>query len=212
MDVLNVSPKQFYRAFITKMNHTSAAFLWWQDAPDQNYRIFSQDEWKDLSSNVYKATRETRLQALHFKIINRIIPCGTYLRQIKIADSETCALCGQQDSLSHFFYDCPRNRAFWRSIFRWFERIEDLNLEEIPPKHLLLGLPQLAPRARKINAILISIKSYIHRQRLFHQGHLDLLHWLREFRSRLLIEKEILAKENKSARFTKWRRIMDALG
>lgn len=212
MDVLNAAPKQLYRAYISLQGHASSAFGRWQESADPRLRISNDDEWRDLSSNIYKATRETKLQALHFKILNRIVPCGSYLQQIRITQEDSCSICGTQDSLQHFFYECQGSKSFWQSVFNWFSRVEDLRLEEIPIKYILLGLPQLAPNARKINAILISVKFFIHRQRLFHQGKLDLIHWLGEFRARLLVEREISSRENKLKRFATWKRILDALG
>lgn len=141
IDVLNLSPKQLYRAYISLRNHTSTALGRWQDLLDPRLRLASLEECRDLASNVYKATRETKLQALHFKILNRIIPCGTYLLQIRINQSDRCTLCGLQDSLPHFFYECDGNMTFWRSIFDWFSRVEDLHLEDLSLKHILLGLP-----------------------------------------------------------------------
>lgn len=207
MDVLNVSPKQLYRAFITKMGHTSTAYGRWRDSCELDLRIVDTDEWRDVSTNVYRATRETKLQALHFKIINRIIPCGTYLQQIRILQNDSCALCGLQDSLSHFFYDCTQCKSFWQAVCGWFEGVEDLWLAEINRKHFLLGLPQSDPKAAKINAILILVKFYIHRQRL-----MELIHWLREFRNRLLLEREICRREDRLRRFNTWNRILGAMG
>lgn len=178
--------------------------------PDQAFRINDLEEWNDACLSVPRASRETKLQALHFKIINRIVPCKKFLHQIKIADADTCDLCGQEDTLMHFFCECPHNRPFWDSVFSWFSRVEDLRLEDVSPKHLLLGLSHLAPNAKKINAILISVKYYIYRQCLFYQGQFDFLHWLREFRSRLQVYREIL--RNKLARFTQWSHIFQALG
>lgn len=212
MDVLNLSPKQLYRAYISLYNHTSTALGRWQDSPDPRLRINGMEEWKELASNVYKATRETKLQALHFKILNRIIPCGTYLRQIRIIQSDSCTFCGGQDSLLHFFLECAENRPFWQAVFAWFEGVEDLRLRDLPTKYLLLGLPHQAPNAKKINTILISLKFFIHRQRLFHQGKLELLLWLREFKYRLRVEREICARESKLSRFAAWKRIMEAMG
>lgn len=212
MDVLNVSPRQLYRAFITKMEHSSTAFGSWRQAGEQDLRIADADEWREISTNVYRATRETKLQALHFKIINRIIPCGTFLRQLRILQNDACAFCGLQDSLAHFLYDCAQNKSFWHSVCAWFERVEDLRLKELSRKQFLLGLCHLDPKGNKINAILISVKFYIHRQRLFHQGQLDLLHWLREFRARLLVEREICKRENRQRRFNTWNHILGAMG
>lgn len=212
MDVLNASPKQLYRAYISMQKHTSTAFSRWHSSPDPQLTIANKDEWSDLSTNVYKATRETKFQALHFKILNRIIPCGFYLRQLRINQTDLCTFCGLQDTLAHFFFECSKNKVFWRSIIDWFARVEDLRLDLIPLKHLLLGLPHQAPKAKKINAILISVKFFIQRQRLFHQGKLELVHWLREFRSVLLVEREICTRQNKISRFSIWKRILNALG
>lgn len=142
------------------MNHTSTAYQRWMDSTD-DLRITDMEEWNNISANIYKATRETKLQALHFKIIYWIIPCGTYLRQLRISQSEDCTMCGLQDSLAHFFYEYPQNKSFWQLIFRWFEGVEDLGLAEIPRKHLIMGLPQSAPQSKKINAIRYSYFSQV---------------------------------------------------
>lgn len=212
LDILNVSPRQLYRAFVAKMNHTSTAYRRWRESRNHDFEIADMEEWRDVTTNVYKATRETKLKILHFKIINWIIPCGTYLQQLRILQDDLCAFCGLQDSLPHFFYDCARNKPFWQAVCRWFEGVEDLRLTSINCKHFLFGIPQLDPKGKKINAILISVKFYIHRQRLFHQGQFELVHWLREFRSRLLVEREILGRERRLRCFTPWKRILEAMG
>lgn len=211
-DVANLAPRKLYSALILSKGHRSTAYKRWLDHSDPSLQIQGPEEWNHLCLNVYKATRETKLQALHFRILNRIVPCRAYLAQLRILDSDACQFCNNQDSLLHFFYECPLVKSFWMSIQQWFVRIEDLHLEALTSKDFLLGLPQHAHNARKINAILISTKFFIYRQRLFHQGQLDPLHWLREFRTKLLIEKEILIRQDKRRRFAVWNRILNALG
>lgn len=211
-DVLNVSPKQLYRAIVDLKNHRSTASIRWLEHPDETMRISGDDERRELCSNVYRSTRETKLQSLHFRIANRIVPCKKFLKQIRIVESDLCEFCSQQDTLIHFFYHCPLVKVLWASICGWFDRVEDLQMQELSAKQFLLGLPPHAPNSRKINAILMSVKFYVYRQRLFHLSQFDLLHWLCEFRIRLCVEREILARENRLTRFSTWRRIFHPLG
>lgn len=146
--------------------------------------------------------KKKQIQTLHYKIINRIITCRKFLKHIKIVGSDNCVFCSQQDSLVQFISACPQVRSFWPTVCRWFDRVEHLNLENISVKHFLLGVPQQIPKARKINASLISVKFYIYRKMLFHECQLDLLHWLREFKLGLLVEREICAREGRSLCFS----------
>lgn len=50
MDVLNASPKQLYRAFISTLGHVSTASERWHNHPDQSLKISNMDEWMDLSA------------------------------------------------------------------------------------------------------------------------------------------------------------------
>lgn len=39
--------------------------------------------WKDIYTSAFKAARDTKFQALQFKLIHRIIPCNKYLKNIR---------------------------------------------------------------------------------------------------------------------------------
>lgn len=162
--------------------------------------------------STYRATRETKLQSLHFKIMNRVIPCNSYLKQLRIKASDECELCGQVDTLVHFLFECPIVQTFWTAVCAWFGRIEDLALESLSSKQFVIGAPRDVPKASAINFILMNIKFFIFRQRLFHNGNLDLLHWLREFKMKLLVERLICLSEGKMLRFRKWTSIFNAIG
>lgn len=211
-DILAANSKCMYRAFIAQANKGSTAFRRWSEMDGDPLRIMDGDDWNEANLSVYRATRETKLQSLHFKIMNRILPCNKYLKQIRIKDSDQCDLCGQVDSIIHFLFECRTVQTFWLSICRWFDRVENLALDTLSPKHFLFGIPKAAAKAQTINFILMTTKFFVFRQRLFHGGNLELTHWLREFKMKLLIERNILSCEGKLQRFSRWRRIMDALG
>lgn len=62
------------------------------------------------------------------------------------------------------------------------------------------------------NYILIWIKFFIHRQKLFGGGALDLTHWVRELRVKLLTERKICEAEGRPGKFRRWENLLDATG
>lgn len=126
--------------------------------------------------------RETKLQTLHFQILNRVVPSNSFLAHIRIKDSDSCSCCEEVDSLVHFFFNYPIVAHFRSIVFAWLLQVEDLRLENITTKYFLFGLPPTMPKSNKINAIFMSMKFYIYRQRLFHEGRLELTQWLRDLR------------------------------
>lgn len=161
---------------------------------------------------VCSATRETKMQSLHFRIVNRVLPCNKFLKQIRIKDSEACYNCGQVDTILHFLLECPSVKRFWSMVCQWFDGVECLALDTLSPKQFVFGVPRVTPRATVINFILMNVKFFIFRQRLFHEGKLELLHWLREFKVKLLMERQIAFSERKIHRFGKWTKIFTAIG
>lgn len=157
IDILFSSPKSMYRAIIAQSGSHSTAFRCWSELDGSPLQVASTEGWSEMNWSVHRSTRETKLQSLHFKILNRILPCNSYLKQIHIKDSDECSLCGQVDSIPHFLRECPTVQTFWRA---------------------LCPLPSVT-------------KFFVYRQRLYHGGALDLLHWLREFKQKLLTEKFI---------------------
>lgn len=83
---------------------------------------------------------------------------------------------------------------------------------EVSLFEFLFGIHPSAPLARVVNFLLLFVKFFIHRQKLFHQGELNLTHFLQDLRYRLRIEKYLTALEGRSHRFRIWANILDALG
>ena len=83
--------------------------------------------------------------------------------------------------------------------------------EEELEEALILNSPDKTTDAKMENLILLSLQFYIYRQRLFHNNHLDVLEWAREFRMMLMSEKHICQKENKLKKFNVWEGILEKL-
>lgn len=151
------------------------------------------------------------LQSSQYKLMNRISPCRSYLKQIRIYDSDTCPFCKQTDSLAHLSCECPDTAAFWRALQDRVDRIEDSLFDRTSVTEKLLGVPLGFSKGEKINYISLLAKYYIHRQKLFANGQLSLIQWLQDFRSRLQVQKWVCSKLGKPEKFIPWRKYLDFL-
>lgn len=209
-NIANLSTKWAYREIITSGSIPNSAYPRWLNE-DKSLRLLDPKEWAQVCMRPFSATRDTRLQCFQYKLINRISPCRTYLKQIKIYDSDACPFCQDVDSLTHFFCDCPDTAAFWKKLQDWVDRVEDTHFSTISLKEKLLGVPVGFPKGRKINYITLLAKYYIHKQKLFANGQLRLIHWLQEFRSRLQVQKWVCSRLGKSDKFARWQKYLDFL-
>lgn len=211
-DILACSSKTFYMAAIAAQKWTPTAAKRWEENDSSPLHIADHAEWSQISLRPFQSTRETKLQSLQYKINHRISPCNVYLHQIRIKETDKCSFCNDRDTELHFFHSCEPVSRLWRQICSWFEAVQNLQLREVSPKEFLFGTPTDSQRGKMSNYILAHTKFFVMRQKLFHNGQLDLTHWLREFRDRLRIENHIAYREGKLSRFRKWSNILAALG
>lgn len=210
-DITTLSAKRMYENIIVPKERRNAARERWFKG-EEDVKVTSQEEWSSVCTRVYTCTRETKIQSFQFKLLHGITPCGTYLKRLRINTTDQCSLCGQKDSIVHFFYGCRVVKTFWSRVGEWLAGIEDIQLDQLTPKDYLFGTPREARQSRITNRILLYARYYIHRQRLFYSGELDLLQWLQEFRDTLRIEQWICEKMGRKRHFDKWLRILRALG
>ena len=68
-------------------------------------------------SIAFRATKETRLRVLHWKIRHNIYPINILLCKMKVKENNKCTYCDELCRLyEHFFFECPVIRDFWRYI------------------------------------------------------------------------------------------------
>lgn len=170
-----------------------------------------QDPWRELYQVPYRAIRDTKYQAFQYKVLHRIIPCNKYLANIRIKQDDTCAFCDEVDSIQHFLLECDNAKLFWMQVCEWLEQNPGL-VVQISQEEFLFGVRPTIPDARQINFISIFFKFFIHRQKLFHNGDLPLILFLRELRTKLQIEKRICFLEGKPDKFNCWKRLLTAVG
>lgn len=112
----------------------------------------------------------------------------------------------------HFFFLCAKVSDFWKEVCRWVRNSVNLYLHQITPKEFLFGLPSDAHKSKVINFILIRLRFYIFRQKLFHDTKLSCIQWLQEFKSALQVEQWICFRLGKGQSSQKWKDILNELG
>lgn len=210
-DVLNSSPEQWYSGWVSSLGAPFSRLEKWND--DLLPLIPSLDlDWPSIFCTPFKTSRETRLQAFAFKMVYRLTPCNKYLRQVRIMDSSTCSFCDEIDSISHFFLKCKTVRPFWEQLFQWCEDFLDLPLADLNEAELLLGVTKAGRNQRIVNWMILFAKYFIQKRKLFSQGSIPLIVFLREVRTKVHIERRACWRENKIRKFKPWQRLYDALG
>lgn len=210
VEILKKSSKFLYSILITYQTAPVTSQARWNE-------IFpvdpsnQQEHWTEIYRKPYQAMRDTKFQAFQFRLIHRFLPCNKFLNNIKIKRNDTCSFCPDSDTIEHFIFLCPLVQTLWKDIVQWFDRETDLQLN-VSLRAYLFGVPKDTPQAKVINFLLIFVKFYVYRQKLFHQGSLSLIHVLQELRARLQVEKYLTTIENKPSHFNRWRRIFNALG
>lgn len=209
--LIYISAKDTYKNLLKQDYQINAAYNKWL-AGEDGISIDSEQEWSGVCSRAFSASRETKLQSLQYKINNRIVPCGVHLKQIRIRDTHECPTCKEKDTLIHFFFHCPGVVLFCRQICRWFKGSVNLYLDRISPKEFLFGVKKECHRSKVINHVLLHTRFYIFRQKLFHNCDLHLVQWLQEYKTALRMERWICVGTGQTAKFDRWKGILEELG
>lgn len=210
MDVHNKSSKSFYLALVKELLPQVTSQRRWNEVfpvSEDNTAAY----WADIYKLPYQVARDTKLQAFHFRVVHRFLPCNKFLHNIHIRRDDLCDLCQQTDTIEHFLYLCPLVKKFWNDVITWFDGEGDIQLN-ISLRAFLFGIPNTTPQAKVVNFLVLFTKFFIYRQKLFHQGSLSLIHLLRDLRLRLQVEKYLSILEGKAGALKKWQRIYDAMG
>ena len=120
-----------------------------------------ENDWKNIFKVCYYAVRETKLQALQYKIIHRIIPCQKWLFTLKCSDSPICLYCQDTDTLLHYFVECHSVLNFWKQLESWWNRTSSLHML-CTPKHIIFGVYYELKAYSTLNYTILLAKSYIY--------------------------------------------------
>ena len=205
IDIRYVCNREIYWSLIDQINKKPACIKKWTE----EYQL-NDDIWYNIFQIPYMTTRETRLQSLQYKLLHRIIPCNVWLKQIKIKATDECDYCQEKDTIEHFFLECQSVKEFWNFLFNWWETVTNTELDVIK-EELLFGFVQSSDYYKVLNYCVLLAKSYIHRQRLFHNNKLSLYQYQVELKQKIQIEKYICYSNNQVNKFKKWTFLLNAI-
>lgn len=203
LDISSLSSKKLYSILICRKRQGVAAQRKWDLEFPPPVGVPVMDYWETNYKTPFRSIRETKLQAFQFKLLHRILPCGKYLKSIRVKDTDLCQYCGNVDTLTHFFFSCPRI---------WSAQQINIQLGNTAIQHFMLGIPHEHPQAKISIYIILVAKFYTFRQKLYHDSNLNLTAFLYDLRSKLKTEKYICTLENKADKFNTWERVLSALG
>lgn len=207
VNICATSTKAIYDVLILKKYVIPTAVKRWTDT-------FEIDEldWPSIYKQAYIATRETKLQSLQYKVINRITVCRKWLHDLKVVDSPYCLRCHENkiDDIIHHFTECTQVNAFWASLEKWWNRTADYVIK-LTKKHIIFGFYYDNFEFECINCVILIAKWYIQNQ-VYLERRIDFFDFLVILKRHLQTERYICLCNNKLNTFNKkWLKIWDSI-
>lgn len=210
-DTTSTSPKGWYTEWVRALNTPFTREGSWsrEFAALDTVPVI---DWQSVFLLPYRTTRETKFQSFAYKITYRLCPSNRYLSQVHIKPMDTCSFCPGVDSISHFFVKCQGVRQFWEKLTKWCQDFLDISMDGLSVPQLLLGVTSQGKGQKILNWILLFAKFFIQKRKLFFQGDMPLIVFLREAREKIHTERRACFGENKPNQFRPWQCLYAALG
>ena len=126
---------------------------------------FSEEVWTSAMS----CTKETKLWALHWKILHNIYPTKVLLKKMKLSDSELCETCQSIETPEHFFYHCKLIKDIWKAVEKDLMRTLDI-------KDVLFGYQGNDSEKIKVNRYVLVAKMCVSKFRYGNHANLLMLY------------------------------------
>lgn len=151
----NKKPKFVYKSLIDHIFQPPLEkFQKWEQLLDSEI-----ENWQTYFMLLRKSCKDTYLKSFQYKILHQIIPTNSFLYKIKKKDSSSCTFCKLDDeTIVHFFYDCPITYQFWSSLLQQI-RLYSRDFA-ISKKQIFLGFYS---ESLFMNLLFIVAKNYIYK-------------------------------------------------
>ena len=206
VDVRFAATKAIYDTLISSKYVTPTAVSRWTEMFEIN-----KNDWPSIYKQPYIATRETKIQSLQYKIINRIVPCRKWLHDQRVIESPYCKRCNDKiDDIIHHFIECNDVKNFWQGLEKWWNRTSDYEVK-FTNKHIIFGLYYNNYEFECVNCVILIAKWYIQKQ-VYLERRIDFYDFLVTLKQHLQVERYICTNNNKLNVFTKkWSHVWDKL-
>ena len=152
--------KEFYKILISAISKspTSQAHI---------LQILKKDSlpWKEIYNLPRQVTLDTYSRIFQYKCLNNILYLNNALYKMNLVDSPLCSFCKEQnESISHFFYDCRVTQSLWHEVQHFFRTcfiVPNLSLQSA-----YLGFFEISKDDYNLfNTILLTFKITLYQQR-----------------------------------------------
>ena len=139
----------------------------------------------------YTTSRETSLQSLQYRIINRFIACNSNLSKWNKEQDKNCTICNIEETIEHLFCDCKNVATFWLSFNSWWKDLHD-SVIILGKLDIIFGIisDNQDEMLNALNYCILFAKNYIYKCKL-DATVLDFDDFKKRLKSRILIEKQI---------------------
>ena len=163
----------------------------------EKYSIHNVSDYLVLA---FTSIRITSIQALQYKIINRIFNCNYWLTKIKILNCPNCRFCNKVETIEHYLYECQKTKEFWNLLKNWWNRFHLLHLTTINERDAVLGLIIDNKFSKTFNCILLIAKGTIYNNKSNNKQP-DFYNFLVQLKFFLKIEEQIHIKNEITTQF-----------
>jgi hypothetical protein len=152
----------------------------------------------------YRVTKLTTLQALQYKILNKIINCNYWLHKIQIIESPKCRYCQKDETIEHFFFDCAVTKQFWYAFLTWWKVAGNNYPNILEEKDIILGFNLGNKLDNALNCCILIAKKMIYEQKNFHKRQPDIYTFHCDLKSTIEMERQISMKNDKLSEFQEY--------
>jgi len=118
--------------------------------------------WKSIYQLPFISTKNSKLQWLQCRINHRILATNSFLKLIKVTNSDLCGFYNtSKERIKHIFWQCPKTKSLVREINDWLSVTLNINIS-FTITELLFGIINPMNNSRKLNLIILIIKKYIY--------------------------------------------------
>ena len=158
---------------------------------------------KSVNTLPYRVTKLTILQALQYKIINKIVNCNYWLHKLKILETPKCRFCHKAETIEHFFFDCAITKQFWRAFLTWWKAGGKDYPDLLEENDIVLGYKFTEMNEILINVCILIGKKMIYEQKSYRNKQPDIYKFHCDLKSFMEMEKHICIKNDNLGDFYK---------
>jgi hypothetical protein len=163
----------------------------------EKYKLERMREFLELT---FSCIRITFIQAIQFKIINKIFNCNEWLTKIKIINNASCRFCDCVESIEHYFYGCEKTSDFWKLFKTWWNNFNLIHKTAITEKEVILGSLVDNKLTKSFNCILLIAKGSIYGNKSNNKQP-DFFSFLMQLKYYLKIEEQLSVKNKNQTEF-----------